>query len=1115
MTTIEPMNVMRWRCIGPPRGGRVAAVVGAPEDPAVFYFGACAGGVWKTSDAGTYWENVSDGFFRTSAVGAIAVADSDHNVIYAGMGESCIRGDVSYGDGVYRSTDGGKTWTHLGLEDTRHIARIRVHPEHADIVYVAALGHAFGPNSQRGVFRSHDGGKSWDKVLFLSEEAGAIDLSLDATNPRILYAAMWEAHRTPWSLVSGGPGSGIYKSTDGGDSWQELTGNPGLPQGLKGRIGIAASPARSGRVWAIVESEDAALYRSDDAGATWENVSDNQDIQGRPWYYQHIFADPQDSDTVWVLNYQTWKSTDGGKNFDQVTTPHGDNHDLWIDPRNPRRMIEGNDGGACVSLNGGETWSTIYNQLTAQFYHVATDNEFPYRVYGTQQDNSAISVPSRTHKGAIPWGDCYTVGNSESGHIAVHPKDSNIVISGAVGSSAGGGGNLVRYDHATGQVRIITVWPELGTGRGANEMKHRFQWTFPVQFPPHDPDILYVAGNLLFRSADQGSTWEPISPDLTRGDTTKMETSGGPITKDTSGAETYGTIFAFVESPHEPGVFWAGSDDGLVHIFRDGSQTWSEVTPTALPEWSLINIIEVSPHDPATAYLAATKYKLDETRPMLYKTPDYGQSWTDISQGIPESDYTRVIREDPGRRGLLYVGTETGVYVSYDDGGAWSPLQGNLPSVPIYDLAVKDNDLIAATHGRSFWILDDLTTLQQLTNELAESPVQLLQPRTSVRLRSPAASRKPSKGKQYRLSLGADVAYTEKRGPAGETVRQFLDAGENPPRGVIITYYLKEAPEGEVTLKVCDSQGQLINTFTSTVPESQSGDVDQEPRLPAVSGINRFVWDMRYPDARKVAGDKTTEEITTGPTAPPGDYRLSLSVDGTEQTREFQIIKDTRVVDSQADFDSQFDLHISIRDKLSETHDSINKLRNIRRQVEEWEQRAESHSSAEAVASAAIPLKEKLEAIENELVQVEHKGARDRLNLPVKLNRKLAEIVAVVASADFAPPKQAGEVFQDVSTSIEVQLKLLEDVVENDVFRFVSLVEELGIPAIIHRVNLARRYKPRRSHYILADSSFTGAAFTLRAGPGFWIILAHRRAVLQIPQLSLGNRCFSRDLVRG
>ncbi|PKB65372.1 MAG: glycosyl hydrolase [SAR202 cluster bacterium Io17-Chloro-G2] len=1053
IAAIDPMTAMRWRCIGPPRGGRVVAVAGDPEDLAVFYFGACAGGVWKTTDAGAYWENVSDGFFRTSAVGAITVAEADHNVVYAGMGESCIRGDVSYGDGVYKSTDGGKTWLHMGLEDTRHIARIRVHPDNADLVYVAALGHAFGPNSERGVFRSNDGCKSWEKVLFRDENTGAIDLSLDPTNPRVLYAALWEAQRTPWSLISGGPGSGVFKSTDGGDSWQELTGNPGLPEGLKGRIGIAASPAKPGRVWATVEAEDAALFRSDDGGATWEKVSDNQDIQGRPWYYQHIFADPQDAETVWVLNYQAWKSIDGGKNFQQVTTPHGDNHDLWIDPNNTQRMIEGNDGGACVSFNGGDTWSTIYNQLTAQFYHIATDNQYPYRVYGTQQDNSAISVPSRTHKGAIPWGDCYTVGNSESGHITVHPQDPNIVVSGAVGSSAGGGGNLLRYDHATGQVRIITVWPELLTGRGAKEMKYRFQWTFPVQFSLHDPDVLYVAGNLVFRSADQGSSWEAISPDLTRGDVTKMETSGGPVTKDTSGAETYGTIFAFAESPHQAGVFWAGSDDGLVHISQDAGKTWSDITPADLQEWSLVSMIEASPHDPAKAYLAATSYKLDETRPMIYKTSDNGGSWTDISQGIPEGDYTRVIREDPVRRGLLYVGTETGVYVSFDDGGSWAPLQGNLPNVPVYDLAVKENDLVAATHGRSFWVLDDLSVLHQINNELAESPVQLLKSRPSVRLRSPGAPRKPSTGKQYRLSLGADVTYTEETGPAGETVRRFLDAGENPPRGVNVTYYLKEKPEGEVILTVFDSEKQLIKSFTSAAPKDSSvagaGDGGREPRLPAEAGVNRFVWDMRYPDARKVPGDKTTEDMNTGPAAPPGNYHLSLRVDGKELTGEFQIVKDPRVAASQADFDSQFALHLGIRDKLSETHDSINKLRNIRRQVEEWEQRAASHSAAETVAAAAAPLKEKLADIEGELVQTGYKGARDRLNLPVKLNRKLAELVIVVGSADFAPPKQAGEVFQDLSARIDDQISLLEDVVDRDIAQFVTLVEELGIPAII------------------------------------------------------------------
>ena len=494
------LNALQWRCIGPPRGGRVVAVAGDPLHLPVFYFGACAGGVWKTDDAGTYWYNISDGYFKTASVGAIAVSESDPNVIYVGMGEACIRLDVSYGDGVYKSTDGGKTWIHLGLEDTRHIARIRIHPHNPDIVYVAALGHAFGPNKQRGVFRSTDGGKTWEHVLFTSEDAGAADLSLDPHNPRVLYAALWQARRNFWSLTSGGPDSGLYKSTDGGDTWTEVTNNPGLPRGLKGRMGVAVSPAQAGRVWVTVEAEDCGLFRSDNGGATWELVSDNRDLQGRPWYYQHIFADPQDADTIWVLNYQCWKSIDGGRTFFQVTTPHGDNHDLWIDPRNPQRMIEGNDGGACVTLNGGNTWSTIYNQLTAQFYHVDTDNRFPYRVYGTQQDNTAICVPSRTHNGTIPLSDCYTVGTSESGYIAVHPDNPNIVFSGAIGSSPGGGGNLLRYDHSTGQIRIVTVWPEINTGYGAKDMKYRFQWTYPILFSPHDSKVLYVAGNVVFRS---------------------------------------------------------------------------------------------------------------------------------------------------------------------------------------------------------------------------------------------------------------------------------------------------------------------------------------------------------------------------------------------------------------------------------------------------------------------------------------------------------------------------------------------------------------------------------------------------------------------------------------
>ena len=1026
------------------------AVAGDPSNPMVFYFGGCAGGVWKTSDGGTYWENVSDGFLKTGSVGAVAVADSDPNVIYAGMGESCIRGDVSYGDGVYKSTDGGKTWVHLGLESTRHIARIRVHPKDSDLVYVAALGHAFGPNSERGVYRSKDGGRTWEEVLFRSEKAGAIDLTLDPTNPRILYATIWEAQRTPWSLVSGGPESGIFKSADGGDTWTEITDNPGLPGGLKGRMGIAASPAKPGRVWATIEAEASGVYRSDDGGATWERVCDNPDIQGRQWYYQHIFADTQDPETVWVLNYQCWKSIDGGKTFTQVTTPHGDNHDLWIDPRNPQRMIEGNDGGACVTFNGGESWSTIFNQLTAQFYHVAADDQFPYRVYGTQQDNSAISVPSRTSKGAIPWGDCYPVGTSESGYIVVDPEDHNVVISGAIGSSAGGGGNLLRYDHSTGQVRIITVWPELYTGMGAKDQKYRFQWTYPIRFSPHDSSVLYVTGNLVFRSTNQGSSWEAISPDLTRNDVTKMGPSGGPITKDTTNVETYGTIFSFVESPHEKGVFWTGSDDGLVHISRDGGATWDNVTPRDFPEWALITMIEVSSHDPATAYMAATRYRLDDTRPILYKTNDYGKTWTDISHGVPEHDYTRVIREDPARRGLLYVGTETGVYVSFNDGASWQPMQANLPRVPVYDLVIKDSDLVAATHGRSFWILDDLSQLRQVTDDLADRSFHLMKPRTTYRLLPPSGGRRAATpGKNYQLSMGAAIAYTDTKGPTGEAVRKFLDAGENPPDGVITTYYLKEKPEGEVTLSFLDSQGHLIGTFSSSAPEGESPDEAAEPRVRVEAGMNRFVWNMRYPDARKIPGDKSTEEVVAGPLAPPGTYQVALTVGGQSQAETFVIVKDPRVAATQEDFEAQFGLLINIRDKLSETHDSVNRLRNIRQQVEEWVSRSQGHSSAEAVSSSADSLKEKLSAIENELVQVAFTGPRDRLNLPVKLNRKLAELTSVVASADFAPTQQAHDVFADFTSRIDPQLRHLQEVIDQDVPQFINLVNELDIPAII------------------------------------------------------------------
>jgi len=624
------LTSLEWRPIGPFRGGRVVAVAGDPVNSQLFYFGSTGGGVWKTTDGGQYWENISDGFFKRASVGAIAVAPSDSNVIYVGMGETTIRGNVSHGDGVYRSTDGGRTWTHLGLEDTRHIGKIRIHPHNPDLVYVAALGHAHGPNSERGIFRSHDGGKSWERVLYLNEDVGSHDIAMDPHNPRVLYAALWRARRLPYTLNSGGDGCGLYKSSDGGDAWTDISRNKGLPTGMLGKIGVTVSGAQKDRVWATIEAEDGAVFRSDDAGTTWERLADDPDLRRRPWYYQHIYADPQDANTLWILNERCYRSIDGGKTFTQVSVPHGDYHDLWIDPHNAQRMICGHDGGACVTLNGAEGWSSIYNQPTAEFYHVITDNQVPYRIYGSQQDNTNITLPSRSALGAITIAEYYEVGGGESGYIAVRPDDPNIVYAGSFQ------GYLSRYDHRTKQVRDISVWPEVSSGWPAQDLKYRFQWTFPIVLSPHDPQALFATGNHVFRSTDEGASWEEISPDLTRNEKSRQGPSGGPITKDLVGTEYYGTIFAFAESPRQQGLFWVGSDDGLVHISYDDGQSWQNITPGSLPEWALVSIIEPSPHEPSCAYLAATCYKQDDFRPYLYKTSDYGKTWTKITSGIPE-----------------------------------------------------------------------------------------------------------------------------------------------------------------------------------------------------------------------------------------------------------------------------------------------------------------------------------------------------------------------------------------------------------------------------------------------------------------------------------------------
>ncbi len=1031
-------RVLRWRNIGPFRGGRVVAVAGHPREPSIFYFGACAGGVWRTTDGGTYWENISDGFFGTAAVGAIAVADSDPNVIYTGTGEASIRIDVSHGDGVYKSTDGGHTWRNMGLTDTRHIGRVRIHPENPDLVYVAALGHAFGPSEQRGVFRSKDGGETWEHVLFKSERAGAVDISIDPTNPRVIYATTWETERDFWDIRSGGPGSGIHRSDDGGDTWTELTDNPGLPEGIKGKIGVAASAARPGRVWALVEAKDGGVFRSDDSGATWQCTNDSVDVRGRPWYYSHIFAHPQDEDTVWVLAFQALKSDDGGRTFEEVSTPHGDNHDLWIDPRDPRRMIEGNDGGACVSVDGGATWSTIYNQPTAEFYRIAVDNQLPYRVSGTQQDNSAISVPSRSYRGGIHWIDCYPVGSSESGHIAVKPDDPNVTYSGAIGSAPGGGGILLRHDNSTGQVRIVTVWPESYRGWGAKDMKYRFSWTFPIAFSPHDPGVLYAAGNIVFRSTDEGASWEPISPDLTRDDITKQEISGRPITPDSGAAEVYCTVYALAESHHEPGVLWAGSDDGLVHITRDGGGSWEEITPPGVEPFTMIHMIEASPHDPATAYLASTRYKHDDNRPMLYKTNDYGETWQSITDGIPDDDFTRVVREDPDRRGLLYAGTETGVYVSLDDGESWQSFRGNLPVVPVYDLMVKEGDLVAGTHGRSFWIMDDLSPLRQLADRIADARAYLFRPRDTYRFLG-QAGHEPGypPGKSYSLSmLGIGAVSYDRQLADGSSRRVWLDAGENPVEGVVFGYFLGEAPDGEVTLTVTDSSGRHASHQTSGRDD-----------LPAEQGMNRFVWDMRYPDADQLPGgdtDTKSRARRTAPMAPPGVYRVTLSVGGSRYEQSFSLLKDPRSAASQEDLQEQFDLLVKIRDKLNETRSAVMRARSLDDQLEEWERRAEDETE---IADTAKAIREKVAAIRDELAQDNRHGKVRRMER-ARLNEKLTELPSVVGSTDARPTKGACDVFEDLSARLQTQLDNLQEVVDTDIRQFMEMLREAEIPLV-------------------------------------------------------------------
>ena len=1099
MTPSNFAGLAEFRCIGPFRGGRVVAVAGDPRDTNTFYFGGVCGGVWKTTDAGQYWENISDGAFTASSIGALEVAGADPNVIYAGSGETTIRIDVSIGDGIYKSTDAGRSWRHIGLRDTRQIAKIRTHPADPDLVYVAAFGHAFGQNPERGVYRSKDGGANWEQVLHVSDKAGAIDITIDQNNPRIIYAAFWEAYRNFWQISSGGEDSGIWRSMDGGDTWQCLTGveglsNPppdssggtrrsGLPKGLLGKIGLAASPAQPGRVWAIIENQpDGGIYRSDDYGDTWIVGSKDNRFISRAWYYMHLTADPLDANTIYINNLNFWKSTDGGHNFTEITTPHGDDHDLWIHPQNNRVMIHGNDGGACVSLNGGLSWSSIYNQPTAQFYHLDFDSHEPYYIYGTQQDNSSLRVPSRSRYSSITWEDCDIIGSGESGYIAVHPDDPNIVYVGAIGSSPGGGNSLQRYDHRIQQIRLVATWPRSSTGLGAGADKYRFAWTYPIVFSPHDSNTIYIGGSQILRTTDEGQSWQEISPDLTRADPETLKPSGGPINRDAVGAEHYATVYTLAESPHEPGVIWAGSDDGLLHITRDGGANWQDITPSqptssrqgeALPPM-MFTMIEPSPHDKATTFVTATSYKNDDYAPYVYRTADYGASWTLITDGIAEDHFCRVVREDPAQPGLLYLGTEFGLYISADAGANWQRFQLNLPISPIYDLKLKGDNLVIATHGRSFWLLNDVGVLRQALGSPPTIPpseqgedmrdgVQLLKPgRTERHLPKVFEGLFDSgEGKQYMSTLGMVAAYTKEETPEHGVKHTYLDSGTNPPQGAVITYCLPAEPEATITLRIDDAAGNEVKTFKSLHADEEekaagtrTDDTPKELRIPANAGWNRFVWDLRYPDAHKVEPPTDNQQgFIKGPHAVPGEYRVTLTVGDEELSQTFELVKEAGVQASQADLQAQFDLLLTIRDKVSASHKLVNQMRDARAQLKGWRERLAGLESAAGIVEAAKSLEEQVLEVEKELMIPDTRaGWPDAMNNGDRLLAQLTNLSFNVNLGDYKPTDYEGEAYAEMAGEIDGVAGKFSEIADGNLAEFNTMLSNAGFGKVALKV---------------------------------------------------------------
>jgi photosystem II stability/assembly factor-like uncharacterized protein len=989
--TVDPalFGALKWRSIGPYRGGRALAVAGIPGDAYTFYFGAVAGGVWKTTDAGATWTPLTDGT-PISSVGALAIAPSDHNVIYVGSGEAAPRGDMTYGDGLYKSVDGGKTWSHIGLTDSRQIGALIVDPHDAGTVLVAAFGHAFGPNKERGVYRTTDGGKSWTRVLYHDEQTGAIDVAFDPNDARIVYAALWEARRQPWNFSSGGPGSGLYRSTDGGVTWTRLSGN-GLPEGILGRIHVSVSPADSKRVYAMIEAQEGGLYRSDDGGVHWARVSDDGRLTQRAWYFSTVLADPTHVDTVYAENTGLFRSSDGGKTFELLPARHGDHHGLWIDPTDPDRIIESSDGGASISFDHGKTWTTQANQPTAQFYHVAVDRRFPYYLYGAQQDNSSIAIASMDDEGAIVSRDWYEVAGGECGFVIPDPRDADIVY----GSSENFIGRLDRHNM---QQQIIPVWPVDASGHAAKDLEHRFNWTSPLTMSPFDPDTLYYGMERLYRTSDRGASWKAISPDLTRNDKSKQQASGGPITKDITSVEYYDTIFAIAESPLRKGTIWVGTDDGLVQLTHDDGGSWTPVTPQGMPAWSTISMIEPSRYDADTAYVAVDRHKLDDVRPYVFVTRDAGRSWARLDADLPEGAFVHAVREDSAKRDLLYAATETGVFVSFDAGQHWQSLQLNLPRSPVHDLVVSGNDLAIATHGRSFWILDDVTPLRQVAAAAAASGAYLDAPEVGYRLSYPDA--------------------VDKRPPSGE----------NPPAGVLIDYYLPAEPAGPVTLEIADASGSIVRHLSSAKakgteqPPEWPDLIQPNDTLPAVKGMNRFVWDLRYDDPVQIPGAFYAGVPPRGPIVLPGSYTLRLGYGGETHTAPLTISADPRDRGPPAGLKQKFDLAMEVYRDQDALHRAVNEIRAFRKGVAELAGKAKDKPRGAALEAEGNALSAAAARIEGVLMQVNIKGSEANLNYPGMLNEQIYSFSQQLDDADTAPNEQQTETYAGMHARLGAQL---------------------------------------------------------------------------------------------